>query len=318
MLCARFARVFWFATAVAGLSLLSRAASAVQWDFRQVYCGKQHMGTMFVNKDAYQSFKTTVGQKGKPVSKENWLGGVRMQAGFAPIPDCKCTLHYLQSVKTTSDSFRWIKDPSVPLPSPYLDAPPGGTKVRKSVGSDTFADLTNDYLPWYDQAGQFPKFADTARDYLLLAKNQPGGKFTWEAETWLVQVLSDTHNDDEIANNDQYKVAPLVGWKWGYEIVYKDQGAIGVDEPDDFTVNPLPFEWTTTPSDTWKKAISTDTKYGSKDKQDYWNITLGDCTGCDTPEPTSASCLAMGFVGLLVPRLRRRSLPRGAGRCAAR
>lgn len=308
MLYPRFIRALWLATAVAGLFLLSRDAAAVQWNFRQVYCGKQHLGTMFVNKDAYKTEKVTQTKKGKPLGKEHWLGGVRMQAGFAPLPNCKATYHYLQSVKTTSDSFRWIKDPSVPLPQPYLDAPPGGTKVRKSAGADTFADLTNDYLPWYDQAGQFPKFADTARDYLLLAKSQPDKKFTWEAETWLVQVLKDTHNNDEIAQNDHYTVAPLVGWKWGYEIVYKDQGVIGVDEPGDFTVNALPFEWTTTPSDTWKKAISKDTRYGSKDKQDFWNISLGDCTGCaETPEPTSASCLAVGLIGLLAPWRRRRA-----------
>ena len=54
-----------------------------------------------------------------------------------------------------------------------------------------------------------------------------------EAAPALAEVLEDKHNNDEIANNDQYKVAPLVGWKWGYEIVYADQGLIGVDEPDE-------------------------------------------------------------------------------------
>mgnify|MGYP001469497203 CR=1 FL=1 len=207
MLYRRFARARWLETAVAGLSLLARDASAVQWDFRQVYCGKQHLGTMFVNKDAYQAIKTTAGKAGKPVGKDNWLGGVQLQAGFAPLPNC----------------------------------------------------------------------------------------------------------------NDQYTVAPLIGWKWGYEIVYKDQGQIGVDEPDDFTVTPLSLEWTTTPSDTWKKAISKDTKYGSKDKQDYWDISLGDCTGCaDTPEPASVSCLAMGLIGLLVPCKRRRFMLPLTGRRSVR
>ena len=111
---------------------------------------------------------------------------------------------------------------------------------------------------------------------------------------------------DDAQRKARLSRATLVGWKWGYEIVYKDQGVIGVDEPGDFTVNALPLEWTTTPSDTWKKAISKDTRYGSKGKEDFWNISLGDCTGCaDTPEPTSASCLAVGLVGLLAARRRR-------------
>jgi hypothetical protein len=309
MPCPRFAPALLLAAALTGLSLLPQDADAAEFHFKQVYCGQQHLGTMFINKDAYKTDKVTKTQAGKPVAKENWLGGVKIQGGFAPLPTCKGNYHYLQSVKSDSDSFRWIKDPSVPLPQPFLDAPPGGNKVRKSVGSDTFADVPNDYLPWYDQAGQFPKFADTTRDYLLLAKSKDNKKLTWAAETWLVEVLEDKHNDDEIANNDSYKVAPLIGWKWGYEIVYADQGQIGVDEPDDFTVNPLPFEWTTTPSDTWKKAISKDTRYGGKGKEDYWDISLGDCTGCaDTPEPASVSLLGVGLIGLVGRWKQRRSL----------
>ncbi|NCQ94609.1 MAG: PEP-CTERM sorting domain-containing protein [Microcystis aeruginosa W11-06] len=59
-----------------------------------------------------------------------------------------------------------------------------------------------------------------------------------------------------------------------------------------------------TPSADWNKATSSATKYGAGDKQDFWNITKGDCKDCVTldarkvPEPSSIlGILAIGTLG---------------------
>src|SRR4051794_27248302 len=96
MMYLKFAPALLLATAVTGVCLFPANAHAVEWHFKQVNCGKQNLGTMFVNKDTYKSSKVTTNRAGKPVLKENWLGGVTLQAGFAPQPDCKGTYHYLQ------------------------------------------------------------------------------------------------------------------------------------------------------------------------------------------------------------------------------
>ena len=70
----RFAPALVLATALTGLSLLPREAAAAEFHFRQVFCGQQHLGTMFVNKDTYKASTVTRNRAGALVAKENWLG----------------------------------------------------------------------------------------------------------------------------------------------------------------------------------------------------------------------------------------------------
>jgi len=125
-----------------------------------------------------------------------------------------------------------------------------------------------------------------------------------------VSVIEDIHNDNTIAKDDNYTIAPLLGWTWGFDIAYKDVANIGKDDLADFTVNKRPFNFIMAPSAGWKTALGA--KYGAGDKQDFWNIKLGDCQDC-APVPESSTMLLMtwgliGFAGL--KRLPLRTRPR--------
>jgi hypothetical protein len=136
---------------------------------------------------------------------------------------------------------------------------------------------------------------------MLPAKTVAGNKISFQFETWLVCVIEDKQGKDKnTAKDDTYKVAPLLGWTWGYDIAYKDQGKIGEDELGDFTVTKKALAFTKVASADWKKAIDKSTVYGSPTgTQDFFNVTLGDCTQCAVPAPPSAILLLLGGLGIV-------------------
>ncbi|MGK7942032.1 MAG: PEP-CTERM sorting domain-containing protein [Crocosphaera sp.] len=278
-----------FAFGIATLTLLSSSQNTWAVDLKkyEVKCGDVLCGTFEIDLDQY---KTTTNTTGANSDKDKWLGGVEIQGKFTSKKNNE--FHYMQSVKTNSDTFRWINDPSVKYPQPFLDVPPGGHKVRDAAGSATFFDQEFDYLPWYDEPTDnppFPSFFDGPQDWMLPAKTIAGNKIEWLFETWIICLIDKKVIDNKTAKDDTYKVAPLWGFEWGYTIEYKDVGAIGTDEPGDFTVTKVPFMPLATPTADWNKATSSATKYGAGAKEDFWNITKGDCKECakdfgDAPE----------------------------------
>jgi hypothetical protein len=283
------------ALGIATLALLSAPQTTWAADLKKydVKCGDQLCGTFEIDLDEYKEYKNTPGN-----NSNLWRGGVNIGGKFVPKKNNE--FHYIQSVKDNTDHFRWINDASVPLPEPYLDPPPGGYKVRTDVGANTFVDQPFDYLPWYDE-GEFPLFSDAPNSRLPYAKTK---KVELLFETWIVCVIDKKIIPNTIAKDDTYNVAPLWGFQWGYTIDYKDVGVIGTDEPADFTVTKVDFTPLVTPSADWNKATSSATKYGAGDKQDFWNITKGDCKDCVTldarkvPEPSSIlGILAIGTLG---------------------
>jgi hypothetical protein len=273
------------------LIIISGTAHAVPFT-KDVFCDTEKCGTMEIT--TYEEF---TGNATFPSNK--WLGGVEIKGDFKNVAKSR-EYHYLQSIKTESDTFRWINDASVKYPQPFLDVPPGGHKVRDAAGSATFVDQVFDYLPWYD-GGDPPPFFDKPSDWMLPAKEQMDKKLEWDFETWLIYVIQDMHDNDQQAKDDTYKVAPLLGWRWGYDLIYKDIGVIGTDEFADFTVAKKPFEFVTSPAADWTSALSA--KYGDPAKsaaQDFWNITIGSCKDCLTiPEPASILLLLPGFLALV-------------------
>ena len=90
---------------VAALSLLTvtGAAHAVDYAKKDVYCGDDLLGTMKIDMDSY---KTHTANAGFPAV--NWLGGVNIDGIFdSVVPH---TYHYVQVLKTETDTFRWIND----------------------------------------------------------------------------------------------------------------------------------------------------------------------------------------------------------------
>ena len=126
---------------------------------------------------------------------------------------------------------------------------------------------------------------DLPRASLLYAKGAPNGVLTFAFETWLVCVIGDTIIDNNVAKDDKYTVAPLIGWVWGFDITYKDVGEIGVDELVDFTVKKRDFAFGTTPSAAWTQALGA--KYGAGDKRDKMDdgpAYLSSQTSCIRPQ----------------------------------
>jgi hypothetical protein len=137
----------------------------------------------------------------------------------------------------------------------------------------------------------------------LSAKSQADKTLTNIFETWIICVLDVVMGANATqAKDDSYTIAPLLGWQWGYNIVYKDIGTLGVDEFADFTVTKTPFAFVTTPTAHWTDALTA--KYGATG-QDFWKITTGDCDDC-IPEPRSGVLLMMGVVAAFGYRLKYR------------
>lgn len=271
-------------------------AHAVPFE-EEVFCGNQLCGVMTID-----TYETSTGNL--DLESKYWLGGARIEGSFETTKHRK--YHYIQSITSNTDTFRWIHDTATPMPNPWLDTAPGGYAVRTEAGGANFANQPFDYKPWYDE-GEFPDFFDQPRDYMLQAKTLPGNKLEWLFETWLVcTIFADSDGDNE-AKDDSYIVAPLLGWQWGYEITYADVLNIGVDDVGDFTLSLKEFKFTGTPSADWLLAISSATVYGADPNQDYFSVELDDCVKCIS-EPAALGFLGLGLFSIALTNRRRTRL----------
>lgn len=280
-------RASWSRGLAAVVVLWTSAAAAVPFS-QDVFCGTTQCGTMTINQ--YQTLTSNLEFESK-----YWLGGVAISGSFSETQHGK--YHYIQSITSNSDTFRWINDTATPLGSTWLDTPPGGYKLRDGAGGATFTDNPWDTKPWYDEENEFPGFADAPRDYMLQAKTLAGHDLEFLFETWLVCLIAADVTDNGQAKDDSYEVATLLGWQWGYDITYLDIGTIGQDDPEDFTVTAKAFSFILNPTADWRLAASSATRYGQDPNQDYFNIDLGDCVNC-VPEPVGAGFLLLGLVAM--------------------
>jgi hypothetical protein len=280
------------------IGLSSSMASAVPLYSKDVLCGTEKCGTMEITK--YDPVNPTT---------VNDVGGVLIDGTFNKTKNN--AFHYVQAVTTDdTDRLRWFNDISATLPSPYLDTPPGGYKAENPpIGSGNYGggpdnnldgipdfDQPFDYLPWYDE-GEFPIFYDRPASLVLRAKAQADGHVSVYFDTWLICLIDkELGPDNKLARDDKYEIAPLLGWTWGFDILYNDVANIGVDDLADFTVNQLGFNWEMTPPADWTGALSV--KYGTGEDQDYWNIALGECKNCAVPEPATPLLLTVGLLAL--------------------
>ncbi|MGL4555713.1 MAG: PEP-CTERM sorting domain-containing protein [Gemmataceae bacterium] len=239
---------------------------------KEVKCGDTVLGVMEI--DTYQ-----VGEAAGPVR-----GFVTIDGQFVPGAGAAGhTFHYLQAV---------IKDDRPPpfrdgtaITTTYIDTPPGGYQGQPF-----------DRRPYYDQ-GEFPTFFDEPTINLAFTKDQADMQRELEFETWLVCVIRETLGaDPNKASDDTYTVAPLLGWKWGFDQTYADARPLMVDGLEDITQTIVPFAFLAAPSAGWTNALGK--VYGAGRTQDRFNVTLGDCTAC-VPEPSSLITLGIGTLGLI-------------------
>lgn len=236
----------------------------------QVKCGTRDCGLMVISR--YQRFRDG---DALPRYERN---GARIRGWFRSAIGPAVEFHYLQVLtEFQADDFRWLRDPSVPLPVQYVDPPPFGARQMESNAKGEFqeTDHTFDALPWFDE-GDFPAFVDQPRAFLATARRY--GKVSMKFETWLVCVI-DAHAgaDENSVSDDSYEVAGLAGWKWGYDIAHEDIGRVGEDELEDYSYSLAPFEFVATPSEKFKTGLGA--TVGSK-VTDRFNVRFGDSERC--------------------------------------
>ena len=83
--------------------------------------------------------------------------------------------------------------------------------------------------------------------------------------------------DRDRVSDDSYRVAALVGWTWGYDITYRDVGAIGVDELDDYVFTLVPLRFVTEPSAAFEASLGATI---GQTVTDRFDIQLGDAKEC--------------------------------------
>ncbi|MBI1398082.1 MAG: hypothetical protein GC151_19075 [Betaproteobacteria bacterium] len=238
-----------------------------------VKCGSWYCGTMMIS--GYRKFRDG---DATPVYERN---GASIRGWFRSAIGAGVEFHYLQVLtRFEADDFRWVRDPSVPLPVRYVDPPPLGERRLEADAYGNFFEKNQpfDTLPWFDE-GDFPAFVDNPRAFLASARRH--GSVSMRFETWLVCVIdSRTGPDERSASDDHYEVAALVGWKWGFDIAYQDVGRIGEDELVDYTYALQPFEFVTTPTEDFRTGLGT--TVGAK-VTDRFDIRFGDSQRCLKP-----------------------------------
>ncbi|MGI0118463.1 hypothetical protein [Zooshikella sp. RANM57] len=254
--------------------------NAVPIESKDVFCDGVKCGTMEIDK--YDPYKTM------------WLSGVEIDGQFVATKKNR-EYNYIQSLNVYDDPTPKKYHDGADLPVPLVDAPPGG-----------YQDDPFDYRPFYESA--YPTFYDKPSTFMLDAKTEADKKLELEFETWLICLISENLGDNATtAKDDTYQVAPLLGWLWGYEIVYDDIGMIGVDELIDFTVTKTSFTWKMPdPSDDWNTALTQ--KYGNAPNQDWFNVTTAECSDCldpTVPTPSSFLLILLGWFGVFMAGKRR-------------
>lgn len=235
-----------------------------------VKCGERECGTMVVSR--YHHFRD--GDR-TPAYERN---GAIIRGRFRPAAGSAIEFHYLQVLTHfDGEDFRWIRDPSVPLPVRYVDPPPFGTRQLQSDARHGFHEVDSEFdaLPWFDE-NDFPSFVDQPRAFLASARRH--GAVSMQFETWLVCVIdSQPGPDPNAVSDDRYEVAALLGWKWGFDIAHHDNGRAGVDELADYSYALRPFEFVTSPSEDFESGL--ESAVGDK-VTDRFHIRLGDSARC--------------------------------------
>jgi hypothetical protein len=250
-------------------------ALAAAPDPMTVTCGAVACGTMNFSK--YQT-----GETGTGTGQDPYRGFVDIAGSFTPAgAGLGKTYHYIQAVVVDNRPPAFTDGTAIT--TPYIDPPPGGYQ------GDAF-----DLKPYYDET-EFPTFSDKPTINLAFTKNQPNGQRNLEFETWLVCVMQETFGANaNKASDDTFKVAPLIGWKWGFQQNYVDAPPIGTDGLEDISQTIVPFAYLATPSANWTAALGT--VYGTNPNQDNFNVTVGNCVDCGiVPEPTSAVMMVLMF-----------------------
>jgi hypothetical protein len=113
-----------------------------------VKCGERDCGTMVISR--YHYFRD-----GDPTPAYERKGAV-IRGRFRPVEGSAIEFHYLQVLTYfKGDDFRWVRDPTVPLPVRYVDPPPFGTRQLASNPRGGFREVDQafDALPWFDEGG---------------------------------------------------------------------------------------------------------------------------------------------------------------------
>lgn len=255
---------------------------------KDVMCGATKCGVLEIDK-----YQESSGNSTQPVT--GFLG-IDINGLFKPVGAIVSkTFNFIQAITNyNSSDRRWINDTSVPIGVPFIDPPPGGYKVKSPWNAVNWTvEQKFDYKPYYQPAGPaFPNFGDTPGMYMLPAKDN---KLVFNFETWLVCTIEEMMGTNvNTSKDDNYTVAPLLGFTWGFDIAFKDQGVIGTDELQDFSVTLNDADWIIAPSDSWKNALAT--KYGAGANQDFFNVKLGQCENCqEVPAPLPILGLGISF-----------------------
>ena len=214
-----------------------------------VQCGERECGTMVISR--YHYFRD-----GDPTPAYERNGAI-IRGRFRPAAGSAVEFRYLQVLtQFKGDDFRWIRDPSVPLPVRYVDPPAFGTRQLESNAQGEFREVDHkfDALPWFDE-DDFPTYVDQPRAFLASARRH--GSVSMQFETWLVCVISSQPGPDpDSVSDDRYEVAALLGWKWGFDIVHRDIDLVGVDELADYAYALQPFQFVTTPTAEFKAGLN--------------------------------------------------------------
>jgi hypothetical protein len=268
---ARLARLVSLAGLLAGSGIAAAEPGEVfAPEIRRVLCNDVVCGSMEIS--WYRRF-----QDEDPTPTFERFG-VNIRGRFRTFRDQPREFHYLQALtRFKADDFRWSRDPEAVLPPRFVDTPPFGLQRAEADPVGGFRDVLQkfDALPWYDE-GDFPLFEDRPRAFLASARRH--GSVTMEFETWVVCVIEAAQGPDaDRVADDRYEVAALLGWTWGYEIIHRDVGAIGVDEFEDYTLSLLPLRFVTQPSAAFEAALGTTM---GETVTDRFDIRLGNAAKC--------------------------------------